>query len=97
MIKKLKLFKHLSQYLDGFLNIDNLDWFNFIHLSESLTKLMHLIWRPNVWICIYLFQTDLFHPKFMISAMSLILTYFFSFFFFGGDFPRSTSYGVYIF
>ena len=25
------------------------------------------------WICIYLFQMDLFHLKFMISAMTLIL------------------------
>ena len=27
------------------------------------------------WICIYLFQMDLFHLKFMISAMTLILIY----------------------
>ena len=47
----------------------------------------------DFWICIYLFQTDLFHLKFMISAMTLILV---NFPFLDGDVPRSTSYGVYI-
>ena len=29
--------------------------------------------KPHFWICIYPFQTGLFHLKFMISAMTLIL------------------------
>ena len=45
------------------------------------------------WICSYLFQTDLFHLKFMIRAMTLI---FINFPVLNGYVPRSTSYGVYI-
>ena len=37
------------------------------------TKLIPLIPKPHFWICIYLFLMDLFHLKFMISAMTLIL------------------------
>ena len=39
----------------------------------QLNKLIPLIPKPHFWICIYLFQTDLFHLTFMISAMTLIL------------------------
>ena len=45
---------------------DNKAPFLDLHLSIS-NGLIHF------WICIYLFQTDLFHLKFMISAMTLIL------------------------
>ena len=50
--------------------------------------------KPHFWIYIYLFQKDLFHPKFIISAMSDFDMVIFSFL--DGDVPRSTSYGVYI-
>ena len=49
---------------------------------------------PKFTFYIYLFQTDLFHPKFMINAMSLIG--YSKFCFLGGDVLRSTSYGIYI-
>ena len=65
-----------STSLDDLLNIDN-PYFEgmavFIHLYHSKIKLMPLIQRPHFWIYIYLFQTRLFHPKFMISATTLIL------------------------
>ena len=69
-------FKSTSRYLDDFLNIDN-PYFegmvNRIYPLELQLKLIPLIPNPHFWICIYLFQTDLFHLKFMISAMTLIL------------------------
>ena len=40
------------------------------------------------WIYISLFLTALFHPKFMINVMTLILIYL------DGDVPRRPSYGV---
>ena len=60
-----------------FLNIDN-PYFegmvNRIYPPElQLTKLISLIPKPHFWVCIYLFQTDLFNLKFMIWAMTLIL------------------------
>ena len=64
--------------------------------EQQLTKLIPLILKPHFWICIYLFQTDLFHLKFMISAMTVILIIV-NFPFLDGDVPPSTSYGVYIF
>ena len=68
-------------------------WVEFIYLIYSQIKLMLLISSPNFCIYIYLFQTDLFHPKFMISAMNDfdILIYFP---FLDGYVPHSTSYGV---
>ena len=36
-------------------------------------NLMFLISKSH-WIYIYLFQPDLFDPKFIISAMTLVLT-----------------------
>ena len=73
----IEVFKSTSRYLDDLLNIDN-PYFegmvNRIYPPElQLTKLIPLIPKPHFWICIYLFQTDLFHLKFMISAMTLIL------------------------
>ena len=70
-------FKSTSRYLDDLLNIDN-PYFEgmvnrFIHLNCSQTKLISLIPKPHFWICVYLFQTDFFYLKFMISAMTLIL------------------------
>ena len=74
----IEAFKSTSRYLDNLLNIDN-PYFegmvNCIYLPElQLNKAnTPLIPKPHFWICIYLFQTDLFHLKFMISAMTLIL------------------------
>ena len=73
----IEAFKSTSRYLDDLLNIDN-PYFegmvNRIYPPElQLNKLIPLIPKPHFWICIYLFQTDLFHLKFMISAMTLIL------------------------
>ena len=69
-------FKSTSRYLDDLLNIDNTYFKGMvnrtIHLNCGLTKLIPLIPKPHFWICIYLFQTNLFHLKF-ISAMTLIL------------------------
>ena len=72
----IEAFKSTSRYLDDLLNIDN-PYFegmvNRIYPSElQLNKAILLIPKPHFWICIYLFQTDLFHLKFMISTMTLI-------------------------
>ena len=45
----------------------------FIHLNSNLIKLILKIPRSPFWICICLFLTALFHPKFMINVMTLIL------------------------
>ena len=73
----IEAFKSTSRYLDDLLNIDN-QYFegmvNRIYPPElQLTMLIPLIPKPHFWICIYLFQTGLFHLKFMISSMTLIL------------------------
>ena len=73
----IEAFKSTSRYLDYLLNIDS-PYFegmvSRIYLHElQLTKLISLIPKPHFWTCIYLFQTFLFHLKFMISAMTLIL------------------------
>ena len=55
---------------------------------------MLLIPKPQFWIYIYLFQTDLFRTKFMVSAMTD-----FDILNVPGldeDVSRSTPYGVYI-
>ena len=58
----IEAFKSTSRYLDDLLNIDN-------PYFEGMVNRIY----PHFWICIYLFQTDLFHLKFMISVMTLIL------------------------
>ena len=73
----IKAFKSTSRYLDELLNIDS-PYFegmvNRIYPPElQLNKANTSDTEPRFWICIYLFQTDLFHLKFMISAMTLIL------------------------
>ena len=69
--------------MDDLLNTDN-PYFegmvNRIYPPELQLKLIPLIPKPHFWICIYLFQTDLFHLKFMICAMSFILNSKFSIF-----------------
>ena len=73
----IEAFKSTSRYLDDLLNIDN-PYFegmvNRIYPPElQLNKANTSDTEAHFWICIYLFQTDLFHLKFMISAMTLIL------------------------
>ena len=58
----IKAFNSTSRYLDDLLN-----------LNCILIKLILQIPRPPFWIYICLFQTALFHPKFMINVMTLIL------------------------
>ena len=47
----------------------------FIHLNCNLIKLLLQISRSPFGIYICLFLTALFHPKFMINVMTLILIY----------------------
>ena len=74
VIKALNL---SSRYLDDLLNIDN-PYFEGI-VSQiyppelQLNKLILQIQRPPFWANICLFLTALFHPKFMIHVMTLIL------------------------
>ena len=73
----IEAFKSTSRYLDDPLNIDN-PYFegmvNRIYPPElQLNKAIPLIPKPHILICIYLFQTDLFHLKCLKSAMILIL------------------------
>ena len=72
----IETLKSTSRYLDDLLSIDNTYFegmVNRIYPPELQLKKVPLIPKPHFWICIYLFQTDLFHLKFMISAMTLIL------------------------
>ena len=64
-------FKSTSKYLDDLLNI-NSPYFEGI-VDRLYPTELQLIPKPHFWICIYLFQTDLFHLKYIISAMTLIL------------------------
>ena len=73
----IKAFNLTSRYLNDLLNIDN-PYFegmvNQIYPPElQLNKLILQIPRPPFWICICLFLTALFHPKFMINVMTFIL------------------------
>ena len=66
--KIIEAFKSTSRYLDDLLNFDN-PYFEGMVNRNYPTELQ----KPHFWVCIYLFQKDLFHLKFMISAMTLIL------------------------
>ena len=73
----IKALKSTSRYLDDILNIDN-PYFegmiNQIYSSElQLNKANTSDTESPVLIYIYLFLTALFHPKFMINVMTLIL------------------------
>ena len=74
----IKAFNSTSRYLDDLFNIDNpfflKEWpTKFTHLNCNLIKLLLQIPRSPFWIYICLFLTALFHPKFMINVMTLIL------------------------
>ena len=73
----IKAFNLTSRYLDDLLNIDN-PYFegmvNRIYPPElQLNKANTSDTEAPFWIYIYLFLTALFHPKFMINVMTLIL------------------------
>ena len=73
----IEAFKSTFRYLDELLNIDN-PYFegmvNRIYPPElQLNKVNSSDIEASFWICIYLFQTNLFYLKLMISAMTLIL------------------------
>ena len=73
----IKAFNSTSRYLDDLLNIDNPYFEGMVNQmypsSCNLIKLILQIPRPPFWIYICLFLTTLFHPKFMINVMPLIL------------------------
>ena len=69
----IEAFKSTSRYLDDLLNIDNPYFEGMANRIYPPERQLNMILKPHFWICIYLFQTDLFHLKFMISAMTLIL------------------------
>ena len=68
----IEAFKSTSRYLDDLLNIDNPYFEGMVNRIYRYypSELQLNIPKPHFWICIYLFQTDLFHLKFMISAMT---------------------------
>ena len=72
----IEAFKSTSRYLDDLLNIDNLYFegmVNRIYPTElQLNKANTSDTEAPFLDCIYLFQMDLFHLKFRISAMTLI-------------------------
>ena len=74
--KIILAFNLTTRYLEDLLNIDN-SYFESIvgriyQRELQLNKVSRQIPKPQFWIYIYLFLTDLFHPKFMKSAMTLI-------------------------
>ena len=73
----IEAFKSTSRYLDDLLNIDNpyfAGMVDRIYPPElQLNKANTSDTKPHFWTCIYLFQTDLFQLKCMISVMILIL------------------------
>ena len=73
----IKAFNSTSRYLDDLLKIDN-PYFegmvNQIYPSElQLNRANASDTEAPFWICICLCLTVLFHPKFMINVMTLIL------------------------
>ena len=71
VIKALNL---KSRYLDDLLNIDNPYFEGMVNqFFPPELQLNNQIPRPPFWIYICLFLTALFHPKFMINVMTLIL------------------------
>ena len=73
----IKAFNSTSRYFDDLLNIDNHYFEGMVNQiyppGLQIMKLILRIPRPPVWIYICLFLTALFHPKFMINVMTLIL------------------------
>ena len=74
----LLLLETVSRFKHDILNIDKPYFEGIIGRiyphEVQLRKLMRLIPKSHFWIYICLFQTELFHQKFMISKMILILT-----------------------
>ena len=76
----IEAFKSTSRYLDDLLTIDNPYFEGMVNRIYPLELELNKANTSDTeapfldfWICICLFQTDLFHLKFKISAMTLIL------------------------
>ena len=73
----IEAFGSASRYLDAFwvLAVLALGAWSvvFVRLGCGWAGLVPLIPKPHFWICICLFQMDLFRLIYMISAMTLIL------------------------
>ena len=67
----IEAFKSTSRYMDDLLNIDS-PYFEGM-VNRIYPPELHLNNTSDTEAQFYLFQTDLFHLKFMISAMTLIL------------------------
>ena len=94
----IEAFKSTSRYLNDLLNIDN-PYFegmvNRIYPPELQLNKANTSDTEAPFLDLHLtISTDLFHLKFMISAMTDFDIV--NFPFLDGDVPRSTSYGVYI-
>ena len=87
----IEAFKSTSRYLEDILNIDNPYFEGMVNRIFPPELQLN---KANTSDTETLFL-DLFHLKFMISAITLILIIV-NFPFLDGDVPRSTSYGVYI-
>ena len=72
----IEVFKSTSRYLDDLLNIDNPYFEGMVNRIYPPELQLHKANTSDTEVVcldsIYLFQTDLFHLKFMISAMTLI-------------------------
>ena len=72
----IKAFNSTSRYLDDLLNIDN-PYFegmvNQIYPSELQLNKANTSHTEAPFLDLHLFLTALFHPKFMINVMTLIL------------------------
>ena len=73
----IEALKCTSRYLDDILYIDNPYFEGMVNRiyppKLKLNKANTSDTEAHFRICIYLFQTDLFHLKFMINTMTLIL------------------------
>ena len=102
----IKAFNSTSRYLDDLLNIDN-PYFegmvNQIYPSELQLNKANISDTEAPFLDLHLFGftldlflTALFHPKFMINVMTLILILLVKVPFLDGDVTHRPSYGVYI-
>ena len=73
----IKAFNSTSRFLDDLLNINNPYFERMVNQIDppelQLNKATTSDTKAPFWIYICLFLTALFHPKFMINVMTLIL------------------------
>ena len=81
-LNRLKLLRHLSLHLDiwttfWILTILALGAWSvvFVRLGCGWTGLMPLMPGPHFWICVCLFQADLFRLEFVVGAVALVLVW----------------------